>query len=169
MAKADGNLALTTMKAHGNSIGLRAKARYTPTHPIMKVMLKMDTNMDEAWKYFPMAIAMMGSMLTASPKEMENIAGKTGQFIEGNLKMGSDMVLGNGHLVAKAMKATISTTKKMVKEYTSGEGEAIIKGNLWTICVMVMEKCIGIRLPFIKDNGEKVFNPDKAKYGRREN
>ena len=51
-------------------------------------------------------------------------------------------------------------TRGTAKECINGEIAATIKVSLWMICGMGLEKCIGDRMLFIKDNGFKAPNQD---------
>lgn len=135
----------------------------------MKGMLRMATSMGAGSRYFQTGIDMKDSMQMENLKEMGCIVGKMGRCIKANLKMESVMAMGIGHLETKATKEITLTTKEMGKECTNGEAVAIIRANLWMIYGMDSVKCIGIKTPITKVNGEKAHSQGKVKFGKMGN
>lgn len=78
------------------------------------------------------------------------------------------MDMGYGIMGKKVMKELILMIREMGKGFIHGVEEVIIRGNLWKIWGMGLEKCIGIKIRFIEDNGKKVINKEKGKYGKTE-
>ena len=67
-----------------------------------------------------------------------------------------------------SMKDNILKIKNQVMEFLHGLVEIFIKEIIKTIVEMGMDKCTGVMVVFIKDNGEKVFNMEKDRFMSQE-
>ena len=121
-------------------------------------------NTDKGQTIFAMEISTSVSILMVNLMEKENIFGVLDKFIQVNFIKGLNKV-GESGGVAKInpqlqifTKVSIIMIKNMVKEFLLGLLEIFIKVIILKMNVIEMDKCYGLMVVCMKENGKKEYS-----------